>query len=232
MRKTMLKMALVFVTLATLFGCATKSAFVYERPEIKGGATTGRVLLCKGTQDTRQERSLDTVYEGDTLEHVRQIIEQEMMSTGLFEKVVWTKTEAGSEDGYKASGNRFSLDTALNDLRWEVPGYDALQTKAFIAGLATGLVGGLVYGATSTDVNGASKVSARLVDLSAGKALVDKEYVGSFKTTKAKMSCDTSETKAEVAGKALKDAMEQLKADVTKALTSATASPEPPPEKQ
>jgi hypothetical protein len=207
-------------------GCATKSAFIYDRPEMKGGVASGRVLVCGETVDNRAEHDLDKVYEGDTLEQVRMSIEQEMMSTGLFEKVVWAKTSRESEESPKTSGRQFFLNTSLNELKWEVPGYQALQTKAFVAGFATGLVGGLIYGATSTDVNGASRLTVQFSDRTSGKLLIDKEYTGSYKTTKAKLKCDSNDTKAEVAGKALKDAMEQFKADILKTLANAGTATE------
>jgi len=211
-------LALVCVATSMFFGCASKSVFVYDRPEMKATAAPGRVLLCRETADVRTDRDLDSVYEKETIVEVRTIIEEEMMSTGLFEKVVWTAAGRESQESVKPAGNQLVLDTSLNDLKWEVPGYESILAISFVTTFATGAIGGLIYGFTDADVNGMSRLTARLVDPSSGKTLLDKQYTGKHATSKVKFSCDTPDTKAEVAGKALKHAMEQLKVDLHSAL--------------
>ena len=218
MPKRIFCLTIVCAVMSMLFGCASKSVFLYDRPEVKADATSGRVLLCRETNDVRTDREMDAVYEKETMGEVRTVIEQEMLSTGLFEKVVWTGKGQKIEETFKPSSNQLVLDTSLGELKWEVPGYENILAVAFGLTFATGAIGGVIYGFTDADVNGSSRLAARLVDPSSGKTILDKEYIGKHATSKVKFDCDTSDTKAEVAGKALKHAMEQFKTDVHTAL--------------
>ena len=214
MSKKVFSLVLICVVMSMSLGCAEKSVFLYDRPEMKAGPASGRILLCRETTDARVDREIDNAYEKETIPEVRNVIEQEMLSTGLFEKVVWTTNGQMSEKNLK-SGSWLALDTSLDELKMEVPDRATIQALAFVISMATGGLGGVIYGLTPTDVDGTSKFTARLVALSSGKTLLDKKYRGKHTMSKTKFTCDSPGTQAEVAGKALKQAMEQFKADVS-----------------
>ena len=131
-------------------------------------------------------------------------MEEEIRSTGLFEKVVLIpEDQAGNETYLKEQNVTLLMGLSLKQFKWEVPNYGAKSAGAFAAGFAGGLVGGVIYGSIRTDVYGDTVLKINLSDLNSGKTLIDKEYTGHCAERRALLECDTPKTKATVAGTSL-----------------------------
>jgi len=210
--KILIQLGLILVF---AFGCGP-AKFVYKSPEIESPKGSGLVLAYRNVEDQREDRKIDEAYKSkNPVKDVERIIEEEIRSTGLFEKVFLVSEEQLNDQSYLKENNvRFLMGSVLKELKWEVPKYGAKVTGAMAATFLTGLIGGLIYGSINTDVNGNIILKVSVTDVSTGKLYIDKEYVGRCTERKAMLSCDTPETKATVVGNSLKSAMDQFKSDL------------------
>lgn len=204
-------------------GCAAKSKFVYDQPLEHTGKGTGSIVAALGQISDKRtsEKEIDKNYDGEPLKDIHSMLENELLSTNLFERVV-TVADAGA--GVKAD---VIIDPSLTRLDWEVPDYNALKVKAFMAGLLTGVVGGVIYGSTDTDVYGDSGIQLRVTEQATGKVLLDKSYSGHHEETMIKFKCDIPETKVSMAGKSLRKAIEAIKSDLREVLGNSGKIPVP-----
>jgi hypothetical protein len=220
--KKALRLSIVFAGIGLLLlGCAP-TKFIYNTPGITRPSLdgTGLVLAMKTTEDQRTDRGIDESYENKKpLEDIECIIEQEIKSTGLFEKVIHVSDEQANGEAFLLESNITQLmSSQLKELRWEVPSYETKTAIAFIAGLLGGLVGGAIYGSVPTDVYGDSRIFVNLKDARSGTILIAKEYSARCTERRALFTCDTPKTKATVAGNSLKTIMEEFKADLVQAI--------------
>jgi hypothetical protein len=142
---------------------------------------------------------------------VEVVLAQEMEGVGMFQKV--SRQTSPPQSGY-------TLRVALDRLQWEVPNYDRILGTTLGVSIATGGLGGLIYGSTGTEVLG--HASMEMVLTSGDAVLLNKKYVGLAKEEKAKMNSDTPATYREVAAKAVADAISQFKADLLALETGGT----------
>lgn len=210
------------LVLALLTGCSTK--FIYKSPEVKQPEPTGIAFAYTKLEDRRDDRKIDEVYENkNPLQDIVKIIEEEVRSTGLFERVLLIPEDQLGNDAYLKEKNvEFLMTSFLKEFKWTVPHYDAKLGVAFVVGFLGGLVGGLIYGSFPTDVYGDTVLNINLKDISSGKLLIDKEYVGHCTERRALLSCDSAKTKATVAGISLKMVIEEFKVDLIEAVKSKT----------
>lgn len=205
------------LAIALLTGCTTK--FIYQSPEVKPPESTGIVFAYTKVEDQRENRKIDTEYENkNPLQDITKIIEEEVKSTGIFERVLLVQEDELNKDANLKVG--FLMKSSLKEFKWTVPNYEVKVAVAFVAGIAGGLIGGIIYGAIPTDVYGDTVLKVQLTNISSGKLLIDKEYVGHCIDKKAILICDTCETKATIAGNSLKMVMEEFKKDLVKAVES------------
>jgi hypothetical protein len=201
-----------------LAGCSTK--FIYPTPEAKSADSKGLILAYKAVEDQRSDRKIDEIYENkNPLGDIDKVIEEEIRSTGLFEKVVLIPGNQGDDAAYLRENNIGLLMTpSLKELKWQVPNYDAKMAGAFAVSILTGLVGGFIYGSIPTDVYGDTTMKVVLKDLNTGETLVEKDYTGHCSERKAMISCDSPKTKATAVGNSLKIIMDQFKGDLIEAV--------------
>jgi hypothetical protein len=202
-------------------GCAGKTKFLY--PSSASDQQRGTlVILHLGPDDQRSDRDIDKFYETNAIEEIRKILDSEMLGTGFVARVTPpVKDQGGSQNAEKVD---LVMRSAIKELRWEIPGYDALVSRMFIVSLLTGGIGGLIYGSTSTDVYGHSRLRISLVDEKDGKVYLDKEYTGDSKQSMAKLKSDIPSTKALLIGESLQQAMEQFRKDLNSVLASVRPS--------
>lgn len=203
--------------MAFSYGCATKTAFIYDHPDLAKAQTGTRLIAVKPVADEREDANLDAIYENDVRIDIGKAIADELNSTGLFREVVLLDPQAG-EDDIRALSPDLVLTPALCQLLWEVPNYNDVVAKTFAISILTGGIGGAIYGSTGIDVKGHAQLEITLVDAN-GDTLLEKKYTGLEQREFIKLSCDTPETKATVAGKALKICLEELKADLAAVMT-------------
>jgi hypothetical protein len=210
------------LVVAFLTGCSTK--FIYKSPEIKPPELTGIAFVYAKVEDRREDRKIDEVYENkEPLQDIIRIIEEEVKSTGLFERVLLISEDKMNNDAYLKENNiAFLMTSFLKEFRWTVPNYDTKVGIIFATTLFGGVMGGLIYGSFFTDVYGDTVLNVTMKDISSGRLLIDKEYVGHCTERKAILSCDSPEMKATVAGSSLKMVMEEFKADLIEAVKSKT----------
>jgi hypothetical protein len=194
------KILAVTILLLVTSGCLSQKPLPYAAVS-RNVVPTGPRLQVLPVEDKRLAKD-----ELDKLLEIPKCVEQalvaEMEGVGLFQSV------ANGSPG----GTGYTLRVVLEDFRWEVPKYDALVGKAFGISIATGGLGGLIYGSTDTPVLGHTTM---LVVLSSPQSeLINKRYVGRVEEERAKLNCDTASTRREMAAKGLADAIRQFKADV------------------
>jgi len=203
-----------------LMSCAS-AKFSYELPPAPSMQEGEKVIATRNVQDERADKSIDAIYERNPFEDINSIVKEEVMSTGLFKDILIVPDERWSDHDYLRQNNvDLVLDMSVKKLMWEVPNYDQIITTAFVTSLFTLGIGGLIYGSTSTDVYGHVLINAKLIDPETGKTLIDKDYIGTYKDTMAKLSCDTPGTKSKVIGSSFKNCMNKFKADLESAVAS------------
>ena len=106
------------------------------------------------------------------------------------------------------------LNGELHRFAWEVPNYKRIVGTAAAVSFATGGIGGLAYGSTSTDVHGHVRVRFVVKKKESEVAALDKEYEATVTEKKAKLNSDLPKTRRAIVARALKDVMEQFKADL------------------
>lgn len=208
------------LVLGLLTGCSTK--FIYQSPEMKPPESTGITFAYAKVEDERDDREIDAVYENeDPLQDIVRIIEEEVRSTGLFERVLLIPEDQIDNDAYLKENNvEFLMTSFLRKFKWTVPDYEEKLSFAFVAGFLGGIVGGVIYGCIPTDVYGDTVLDIAVKDMNSGGWLIDKEYVGHCNERKILFACDSPGTKATVGGIALKMVMEEFKADLAEAVRS------------
>lgn len=195
------KLSAVVLLLFVSSGCVSQKPLPYGAVP-KKMAPSGPALTVLPIEDKRTAKDdLDKMLK--IPECVEVVLAQEMEGAGYFRSV--NTAADGGATGY-------TLRVTLEDLRWEVPKYDALVGKTFGISLATGGLGGLIYASTDTPVLGHAALTMVLAS-SEGEVL-NKRYVGAVQEERAKLSCDTPTTRREMAAKAVAEAIRQFKADL------------------
>lgn len=201
-------------------GCATKGKFVYEpSPRPAENAKGKLVAALAPLADTRERKhQFNSYYDGDPIKDLQAILENELLGTKLFNKVITV-----SERNLDVTAD-VMIEPTLQDLEWNVPDYDALLTKMFIVSFLTGGIGGAIYGSTDIDVHGKATIAIRVTDKVKGTVLIDKSYDGHYDEQIATMQCDLPQTKVKMANESLKKTIALINSDLKIVLgTSAPA---------
>ena len=147
------------------------------------------------------------------------VLVTELQGAGLFKKV------GLSTNGVVA--DRYLLEPSLVDLRWEVPDYKRKVGTAFTISLLTGGIGGVAYGASGTDVLGHATLRVKLTDTQQKQVVLERQYQATAKDNRSKFGCDTPDTYRDMAARALKQVVEDLKKDLRE-LRSTSEKVSPP----
>ncbi len=205
MKAKILSLVLLAVLLA---GCATRKPSVYEFPPRTPPADGAKSLgALPATSERYASNDLDKIL--NIPQGLDEVVLKEMESTGRFSYAIPVTKLGASKDS-----TDFVLHVTLKQLDWEIPDRDAINGTTFGVTVATGAIGGLVYGSTSTEVKGRATMALKLTN-SKGWVVLNKEYSGRADMKVAKMNCDTPATGRKVAGKAVKDIMDQFKKDLS-----------------
>ena len=212
-----MKRLLLFILLSLLFvGCATKSEFLYDYPKITQNNPSGLIVACEKLKDKREKPcEIDEIYEADPIEEIGRIIQQEIMSTGLFANVIHMSEVVEEKDDHRSNETADLLVSAeLLEINWEVPDYDDMVGKTLGISVFTGGIGGMIYGSTETEVYGDAKIRIKVIDLHSKKTLLENVYEGHHEEKMKKLKCDTPTTKAQMIGDAIEAAMKKFKEDL------------------
>ncbi len=209
------KWLLPVLFLSFLSGCASVP-LQYEHPTSSKSSTTElRVALTYPVDQRPDKEAIDSVLQKNPVDDLSKIMVEEVESMGLFKEVVPIAKEMPIDKVPEVCRDAdLVMDSCLKKLSWEVPDYEQKQAAAFVSGFAFGIVGGMIYGMTKTDVYGNANLRVTLVRQSTGETLIDKDYVVHIADNVAKINCDTPEMRSKMAGKAIKAVMEKLKADL------------------
>lgn len=172
-------------------------------------------------EDRRENRKIDDIYENNNpLQAIVKIVGEEVRSTGLFEKVLLIPEEQRDKDAYLKENNvEFLMSAFLKEFKWTVPNY-GLKVGVAFAAILLGGIPGVAFGCVRTDVYGDTVMNITVKDMSSGRLIIDKEYVGHYNERQMLFTCDNPSTKATVGGTSLKTVMEEFKADFTEAVRS------------
>jgi hypothetical protein len=217
--KTIRLISVIIFILAVLIivgSCATTTQFVYEHPEIPPHSSQGTIVGLFSIDDQREDlKEIDNIYGEFPEESLNQIIEEELKSTGLFEQVLIIPEEMSDDNEYlNQTGVDIIVQTGLLEMKWEVPDYEDKLTKISAASFLGGLLGGMIYGSTTTEVWGDTKINFDLKDIESGEIVLEKDYEAHYVEEMALLECDTKKTKAYIVGKSLKMAIEEHKKDL------------------
>lgn len=204
-----------------LAGCSSSTQFIYPNTQASAPKSDGLVLVCKNLNDQRNNKDLDKSYTSNPVIDIQQILSNEALSTGLFKTVGIVTDEQSNNINYlKQEKVDFLMEATIKKLEWEVPNYDAKLTTTFVVSFLTGGIGGLLFTAIPTDVYGHSIISMKIIDVNTEAVYLDKEYIGKSEESIALLKSDFPETKATVAGNAVKICMDQFKADLAKTIAN------------
>lgn len=215
-----LKMKRWFIpVLLTVFlsGCASVP-LKYEHPQLGQSPSTGPTIAVIYPVDQRTDKSMDKKLKNNIIDDLDTITVEEVRSTGIFREVI--PVPKGTQPANGSGEADLIMNTCLKNIDWKVPTYRELKTQAFVVGLAFGLAGGLIWGATRTDVDGDASLRITVVKKSTGEKLIDKDYTAQVNEKMAKLDCDSPKTQSLMAGKALKSAMDKFKTDLEKTIAS------------
>jgi hypothetical protein len=200
---------IVFFSILFLAGCQSPK-FAYKAPPPSLNSAGPSILIMPLT-DSRTNRDMDKVLEKGYLVDVQKAIGDELQSMDFFSSVtvITNETALPTAD--------LKLNPTLRRLEWEIPNYGALETKAFMVGLFTGIIGGSIYAATGIDIYGHSILDVRVDQ--ATNTLFNFEYSDSITNHVKKAVCDTSNTKANMMVQAFQKTMGEVKTDLQKNLS-------------
>lgn len=214
----MFKRAFYLVLMCVIFiGCATpKTKFVYDSPIVDNVLPNNFILAKARVEDERTHRGkIDEIFSSNPIDSLDAIINEEIKSTGLFKDIIKIPYDKQNKIEYLKEINAdYVISMSLLKMNWNVPNYEALNTKAFTAGLLTGFVGGIAYGMTNTDVYGDTSLKVVVMEIKSGEKIIDKKYSYRHKEKTTKIKCDSKETKASVIGKSMKKLMAEVKEDL------------------
>lgn len=199
--------SLLLLVSTLVVGCATRQPFVYSYPTPAAHKADSPSLAVGPVIDQRgQSNELDKIlYIPRGLD---EIVAREVESTGSFAHA------ASLTNGMARANEDFLLNVKLNKLEWEIPNHAQMVGIVFTLSLFTGGIGGIIYGCTSTEILGHAQIDFKLSKPSTGNVLLERQYTGEVKETVTKLSCDTPGTGRVLAGKAVKQIMEQFKGDL------------------
>lgn len=191
-------------------GCVSKGKFVMDDPLSRPTENSkGRIVaLLTPVADQRPDKQeLDKIYDGDISKDIQLILQKNLLGTNIFDNVI-AVPEAGQ--GVQAA---FVIEPTLQILKWEVPGYESMVNKVFIVSLFTGGLGGMIYGSTDIEVKGKAAMHFRVTN-TANNSIWEKSYESSYQEQKAKMVCDTPETKVRITRESLDKIFQSLDSDL------------------
>lgn len=200
-------------------GCVRTASFRYDYPQGSKPAVAGLKIAYTYPKDERQpNEDVDKMWSKDPIEDIGKIIQEEIQSTGLFGEVVPIAKGEEEKLVLEKSGIRMVLHASIKELSWEIPNLKEQETKAFVISILTGGIGGLIYGSGSTDFYGKAKLRVVLDNRETGRNLLDKEYSSRAEERMARLKTDSANERARIIGRAVKQVMEQFKADLDRAL--------------
>lgn len=213
---------LLFI-MAALFlcnACATKTPFLYNHPAISANPSGTITISLEKLDDRRQgDTGIDAIFEQQPVEEIDRIIEHEMMSTGLFKRVVRLDPKAANTpQSTESSPIDLHADLDLLMLQWECPDGDEIAATTVLLSALTGAVGGLIYGCTETYVVGTAHMDLKLTDVKTGELVFEKTYMADYNHPCSKMKFDLPSTKAESIAGSVYMIMQEFKADLNSLL--------------
>lgn len=195
------------MTLLLTTGCVSTKPLPYEFSQAAPVPSQGPEVTVRPTKNARPVKdNMDKVLKvPDCLDSV---LVKELEGAGVFKKVTLNTNGIAAD--------QYLLEPTLVDLRWEVPDYGRKVATAFTISLLTGGLGGVGYGSTGTDVFGHVTLRVKLTDTRRQWVILERDYEATAKDNRSKFSCDTPNTYREMAARALKVAIEDLKKDLWK----------------
>jgi hypothetical protein len=216
--KYYLSRCLMFCSLILfLNGCATTTPFIYDHPKTAKPVVTELKIAITYPKDEREpNKEVDKMWSKNPVEDVAKVLEDEIRSTGLFRETVLINK--GEDEKTALNAVHMVLKTSLKELTWEIPNLKEQENKALVVSILTGGIGGLIYGSGSTDFYGKAKLRVILENREKKEVLLDKEYFSRAEEKMTRLKTDSAEERARIIGKAVKQVVDQLKADLEQAV--------------
>jgi len=208
-------------------GCSSRAHFSY--PHLTGGSHQGG--LVGGLQDVCDrlvDRHMMEFYDEDIPTAITNALAGEMQETGLFTRVDSLPGCAAlpSLGALRERGIDIAVQPQLERMEWEVPGYAEILGTMLVVGVATGGLGGMIYGSTDTDVYGRVTLRMALLDVRTGQTL-DRVYSGEAHDKVQKLSSDNGTTRRDMVGRAFNNAMKSFRADLAAMASALPPTPIP-----
>ncbi len=208
-----------------LTGCSSSRAkFSYpNRPSL--GTQGALVGALHDVCDRLSDRAIAPYYEENISSAITAALKSEMEASGAFASIESLPGCATppSLDVLRERGIAVVVQPQIDQLKWEVPDYGQIAGTTFVVSLLFGIVGGLAYGMTDTEVFGRVELELDLLDVRSGQS-VERTYKGEAREEMDKLDCDTAETRRKMVGRAFDQAMKPFRADL-RALAAGQALP-------
>lgn len=204
-------------------GCSNRARFSY--PNAPGGMPASGALVggLHDVCDRLADREIGEFYEESSISTaITNALKSEMESAGVFSRV---QTLTGCVatpplEALRERGIAIVVNPQMDRLQWVVPDYGQIVATTFAVSLLFGLVGGIAYGMTDTEVYGHVELHVVLLDVRSGQS-VDHVYSGDAREEMDKLECDTAETRRKMVGRAFDVAMKGFRADLKAMAASA-----------
>jgi hypothetical protein len=160
------------------------------------------------------------MWSSNPLGETAKIIEQEIRSCGLFQEVISAPNPDQEKVIMKRNDIRMFLRPTLKDLSWSIPTSQEQEDTELLVSILTSGISDLVNEADSTNFYGSAKIRVVLEDRKTSKIILDKEYASRAEEKITRFRTDSYEERARIIGKAFKQVMEELKADLGRVINT------------
>lgn len=195
-------------------GCANRAKFTY--PTQPSLLTRGELVgALHGVCDRLADREIEAFYEERVANELTAALHREMEASGAFARVEALPgcVTTPSLDALRADGIAIVVQPQVDRMQWVVPDYAQIRGTAMAVSLLFGVVGGVAYGMTDTEVFGHVELRVALLDTRSG-ALLERTYTGEASREMDKLASDTPETRRRMIGLAFDEAMKPFREDL------------------
>jgi hypothetical protein len=196
-------------------GCSNRARFSY--PNAPGGLASQGALVgaLHDVCDRLTDREIGDFYEDTIPVAITNAVKSEMEAAGVFSRVesLAACSPIPSLEELRERKIAIVVNPQVDRLQWVVPDYAQINATAFAVSLLFGLVGGVIYGMTDTEVYGHVELRMILFDVRTGQSL-DRVYSGEAREEMDKLACDTPETRRKMVGRAFNEAMKGFRGDL------------------
>lgn len=172
-------------------------------PPAATSTTAGKPTAQIGTVlDRRDDHTLDMFLQAYPADFLRQALASELAAHSGFARV--------DEQATPATPSDYRIDAVLREVSWATPDRDGISRTAYGVTLATGLVGGLIYGAMDTPAYSRVTVDVTVTRIGSNTVVLDKSFTHLHPDRIARLKVDDLQPRARILATAIKETLVQI----------------------